>query len=278
MGNVKRIFHKLITFGIITLMYGSTCINVYSNEEKKSEPVYIEDRNAEDAFLVSYNTETTIKGERHYPVRDDGRKVVYLTFDDGPSVENTMDILEVLNNYNVKATFFVTGEAIDSCEGCRELLKKIDYDGHAIGNHTYSHNYKRLYPGRRIDSQYFLNDVEKCSRSIKNVLGEDYHVKAVRFPGGYWSWQGRLPARKLLEENDYAIIDWNALCEDAQGEAKNAAQLLQRTKANVERLGPNADSIVFLMHDTYGKKETVKALGSIIEYFKEKGFEFKTIR
>ena len=236
------------------------------------------DPNAEDVMDVFHRTEGLLKGTLKYPVRTDGKKVVYLTFDDGPSTENTANVLDTLDRYGIKATFFVTGTSIEKNDEAKALLKRIAADGNAIGNHTYSHDYNKLYPGRTIDPVAFMEDVEKNNEVMKSVLGKDFSTRAIRFPGGYWTWNGRTGIRPIIDENGYAIIDWNALSEDAEGKPKSAEELVEKTKTNVEALGPDADSIVFLMHDTYGKKETAKALPQIIEYFKSKGFEFKTMK
>lgn len=251
-------------------------------QEEKPKNVYLpleEDVNAEDAMMVFENTEAILKGTKQYPVREDDKKVVYLTFDDGPSTENTAAVLDVLDQYDVKGTFFVLGSAVDNSQETKELLKRIAYDGHAIGNHTYSHDYNNLYPNRTINVDNFMNDIEKCNEAMRNVLGEDFNTRTIRFPGGYWSWNGRENVRPVIDSKGYAILNWNALNGDAEGgQNKNAEQLVNRTKETVENLGPNADSIVLLMHDTYGKSETVKALPEIIGYFREKGFEFKTMK
>lgn len=252
-----------------------------SSKENSDNSGYLkleDDPNAEDALQVFANTEGLLKGTKQYPVRTDGKKIVYLTFDDGPSTENTPNVLKTLEQYGVKATFFVTGKSVDSGEESKKLLKQIAKNGHAIGNHTYSHDYNKLYPGRTIDSNAFMAEIDKCNESLKSVLGKDFSTRVIRFPGGYWSWNGRTGIRPVIDEKGYAIIDWNTLNEDAQGPKKNAEQLVQSLKKNTDALGPNADSVVVLMHDTYGKSETVKSVPQIIEYFKAKGFEFKTIK
>jgi peptidoglycan/xylan/chitin deacetylase (PgdA/CDA1 family) len=238
-----------------------------------------EDPNAEDALQVNASTEGLIKKTLNYPVRKDGKKVAYLTFDDGPSTSNTPAVLDILNKYGIKATFFVVGKEIDSGEDAKNVLKRTIKEGHAIGNHTYGHNYSYLYPNRTINLSNFMADIEKTDESLRKVLGKDFSTRVIRFPGGYWSWEGRNGIRPTIDEKGDAIIDWNALCGDAEGKSpKNADQLVERTKQTIDDLGPNADSIVCLMHDTYGKEETVNALPSIIELFKEKGFEFKSMK
>lgn len=237
-----------------------------------------DDPNAEDALQVFRNTEGILKGTKTYPVRDDGKKVVYLTFDDGPSTENTENVLKELDNNGIKGTFFVTGKSVDNGKDSENILKEIAKNGHAIGNHTYSHNYNKLYPARTIDSKAFIEDIDKCNESLKRVLGEEFSTRVIRFPGGYWSWNGRTAIRPIIDEKGYAIIDWNALNKDAEGAKKEAPELVKSLIETTEALGPNADSVVVLMHDTYGKSETVKSLKEIIEYFKQKGFEFKTMK
>ena len=262
-----------------------TAENIHSNNEAKTDDLnnsgYLkleDDPNADDALEVFHRTESLLKGEKQYPVRDDGKKVAYLTFDDGPSTTNTPGILDILKENNIKATFFIMGKQAESSEEAKELLKREAREGHAIGNHTYSHNYDYLYPNRTIDSNNFWSDVQKCNTVLKDILGEDFSTRVVRFPGGYWSWNGRENIRPIIDQNNYAIMDWNALSKDAEGKKKNADELVQVTKETVEGLGPNADSVVILMHDTYGKEETVKSLQRIIDYLRDKGFEFRTMK
>ena len=237
-----------------------------------------EDPNADDAAMVAENTKGLLNGTKHYPVRTDGKKVVYLTFDDGPSTTNTPGILDVLDRYNVKATFFILGKSIEGNEEAKNILKETAKRGHAIANHTYSHDYSYLYPNRTMNVDNIVSDIEKNNSIMKEVLGEDFSTRVIRFPGGYWSWEGRTAMKEAMEQNGHYNVDWNALNKDAEGKPKNADELLQSTKETVEALGPEADSVVLLMHDTYGKEETVKALPQIIEYLQEKEFEFRTIK
>ena len=237
-----------------------------------------EDPNADDAVMVAENTKGLLNGTKHYPVRTDGKKVVYLTFDDGPSTTNTPQVLDILDKYNVKATFFVLGSSIDKNEEAKEILKEQVKRGHSIANHTYSHDYSYLYPNRVMNVDNIISDLEKSENSMKAVLGKDFSTRVIRLPGGYWSWEGRTPMKEAMEQDGYYNVDWNALDKDAEGKPKNADELLQCTKETVEALGPNADSVVLLMHDTYGKEETVKALPRIIEYLQSEGYEFRTIK
>jgi len=237
-----------------------------------------EDPNADDAAMVAENTKGLLNGTKHYPVRTDGKKVVYLTFDDGPSTTNTLGILDILDRYNIKATFFTLGKSIEANEEAKEILKETVKRGHAIANHTYGHDYSYLYPNKTMNVDNIVSDLKKSENSMKEVLGKDFSTRVIRLPGGYWSWEGRTPMKEAMEQDGYYNVDWNALNKDAEGKPKNADELLQSAKDTIEVLGPNADSVVLLMHDTYGKEETVKSLPQIIEYLQGKGFEFRTIK
>lgn len=237
-----------------------------------------EDKNADSAQMVSDNTNGLLKGTKTYPVRTDGKKVAYLTFDDGPSTTNTPEVLKILDKYNVKGTFFVLGTSLNDNEKAQEILKTIAGSGHAIANHTYSHDYKYLYPNRTMNVENIISDIEKNNVLLKEILGKDFETKTIRFPGGYWSWNGREPMKAKMIEKGYCNVDWNALNGDAEGKKKDAAGLFEKVKSSVEELGPNADSVVILMHDTYGKEETVKALPQIIEYLQSNGFELRTMK
>lgn len=237
------------------------------------------DPNAEDAIELFHITDKLIKNEIKYPVRTDGKKVAYLTFDDGPSTTNTPKVLDILKENGIKATFMIMGKNAELNGKSKDILRREVKEGHAIGNHTYCHDYKYLYPNKIISVDHFMSDVDKCNQALKNILGKDFKTRVVRFPAGYWNWEGRTAIKPVIEEKGYASINWNALSEDGQGKPnKTAEELVEISKKNLDLLGKDVDSVVFLMHDTYGKEETVKSLQPIINMFKERGFEFKTIK
>lgn len=237
-----------------------------------------DDPNADDASIVSENVNGLITGTKKYPVRTDGKKVVYLTFDDGPSTTNTPNVLEILDKYNIKGTFFVIGTSLDANDKAKDILKEIAKNGHAIANHTYSHNYTYLYPNRTMNVNNIINDLNKNSELMKSILGKDFSTRTIRLPGGYWSWNGKQAFKNKIGELGLQNIDWDTLNGDAEGKKKNSQELFNFLEKNVNNLGAKADSIVVLMHDTYGKAETVKSLPQIIEFLKSKGFEFRTMK
>ena len=209
-----------------------------------------------------------------YDYTNDGEKIVFLTFDDGTSKTNTPEVLRILDENNIKATFFLTGSNIENGgETARELVKQEFESGHAIANHSYSHDCGKLYPGRKLDMEAFKEDYEKNDKLLKSILGENFTTHVMRCPGGYMSWKNMDELDEYLEKNNIASIDWNALNADAEGPKKNAKQLAQYAIKTSE----GKEMVVLLMHDTYGKEETVKTLPTIIKYFKDNGYEFRTL-
>lgn len=201
-------------------------------------------------------------------------KLVFLTFDDGPSTTITPQILDILKEKDVKATFFIVGEALkDGGKEAEAILKRTLEEGHAIGNHSWSHDYNILYPKGTLDAKAFIKEYEETDALLKKVLGNEFTTRIIRCPGGCKTWKGMDKLDDYLKKNKRYKIDWDALTEDAEGEKKTPQQLVKIA----EDTSKDKDIVVLLMHDTYGKDETVKALPQIIDYFKSKGYVFKTI-
>lgn len=225
---------------------------------------------AYDAKKVEYALK---EGKPHI----DGKKIAFLTFDDGPSTTVTPKILDILKENNLKATFFIVGSSLETSDRAKEILKRTVQEGHAIGNHTYSHNYKYLYPRRIVNTNNFMNEVDKNERMMKSILGEDFHTRIIRFPGGHMSWKGTEGIDKIMNDKNYAYIDWNALSGDAEGRRRTPEQLAARVRGEItENYKP--DRVVVLMHDTYGKETTASSLQQIINHLKSLGYDFKTLK
>lgn len=208
----------------------------------------------------------------------DENKYVFLTFDDGPS-PNTEKVLDILKEKDVKATFFVLGQNLENNTSSQELLKRAISEGNAIGNHSYSHNMKKLYPNNNIDINAFMNEIDHTNNLLKNILGNDFDTKVIRMPGGYntrkYYNDPSLPAfNDILNKNNIVSIDWNALTGDAEGKNYSPHYMLDYAIKTSE----NKNQIVILMHDTYGKEKTVEMLPNLIDYYKSHGYEFKTIQ
>lgn len=194
-------------------------------------------------------------------------KICYLTFDDGPS-ENTLKILKILEQYKIKATFFV----IDTPQNNINYVKKIHEAGHVIGLHSKSHNYAQIY---KSTSAYFA-DLKAISDTVKKLTGVE--SKIIRFPGGGSNTTSKkhctgimTKLAKATAEKGYSYYDWNVDSGDANG--KNVSYT--RIRDNVLSQAKGKKEICVLMHDSAAKTTTVDALPYIINGLIEQGFTFK---
>ncbi|MEG0295081.1 MAG: polysaccharide deacetylase family protein [Clostridium sp.] len=243
-------------------------------------------RQLEDTDLVS-GSNVTYEGKRHAidvnVVADmlkgnytGEEKYVFLTFDDGPS-PNTEKVLNVLKEKDVKGTFFVLGQRLED-ERSKNTLKRTLKEGHAIANHSYTHNFKKLYPGNRINIEAFMNEFDQTNNAMKEILGSEFNSNVLRMPGGYNSREfykdASLPAfNEKLSERGIVSIDWNALNGDAEGKPYSTEEMMNYVKRSTN----NKNHVVILMHDTFGKEKTAEMLPQIIDYYKSEGYEFKTM-
>lgn len=181
-----------------------------------------------------------------------GIRKVYLTFDDGPG-PNTDRILDILDEYGVKATFFVVGK-----EGYAEQYRRIVEEGHTLGMHSYSHKYSEIYAS--VDA--YKGDLNKLHDFLYELTGEDCNI--VRFPGGSSNTISEVDMRELiayLDEENMVYYDWNISSGDASGEYKDADQIAANVLKNIDQYS----TAIILFHDAAGKDSTVEALPTIIE-------------
>ena len=222
---------------------------------------------AEKARFLPLNEQELENFSNIYKHQDNKR--VFLTFDDGPSTSVTPYILDLLAQQNIKATFFVLGSKV---EANPDLVKREYDEGHYIANHGYSHKYSEMYSS----TQNVLDEYNKTNDLIKNAIGnENYNSLVFRFPGG--SSGGpyndlKQEAKEVLKQNGIASVDWNALTNDAAG-----ANTKEKIMENFYNTVQNKTSIVILMHDAPDKILTYECLPEIIQYFKDNGYEFKTM-
>jgi|GEM_PF-2399784 len=200
------------------------------------------------------------------------RKTVYLTFDDGPSINNTKKIIKILNEHNVKATFFVTG---NSAVRYPEIITELHKNKMAIAPHSYSHDYKLIYN----NSKSYIDDLEKCIQTIEKVTKEKT-IPFTRIPGGIKnkriSPQILNDIKQELKNRSIYYVEWN-ICSDDSIRAKMSSMDIRNNVINQSnRLGKNKVLIV-LMHDSYYKQTTVDALPNIIKFYKNSGWEFKAL-
>lgn len=187
---------------------------------------------------------------------DDGIRKVYLTFDDGPS-DNTDEILDILAEYNVKATFFVVAK--NDSESIRRYNRIID-EGHTLAMHSYTHIYNQIYA----DMESYEEDVISLQEFLYEVTG----IKPViyRFPGGSSNTVMNVDIQeciKFLDEQGITYYDWNVSSGDATGNGYPASTIAENVINGVIK----HDEAVVLMHDANNKDATVASLPIIIEKF-----------
>lgn len=191
--------------------------------------------------------------------QDDGRKKVYLTFDDGPS-PYTGTILDICQSYGVKVTFFVVGKTGTENE---KLYRRIVDEGHTIGMHSYSHRYNEIYE----DLASFQSDLGKLRQYIFDITGVMPNI--CRFPGGSSNTVSKVPMEDLiryLSEEGITYYDWNVSCGDATGRDYSARQIADNVLEHIDEHGTS----IVLMHDAADKTQTVEALPLIIEALLER--------
>ena len=287
--NYKRLILVIaIVVAIIACIYiGIILPQLVKNKEKNNENINTTETNTErneidmETIVVPIDPVKTREEEKPYPIiTSDGidkikgiyksdYKRVFLTFDDGPSKTVTPQILTILDNYNVKATFFVLGSRVEIYP---EIVKEEFDKGHYIGNHGYSHKYSYIYES--VDN--IINEYNGTENIIRNAIGkEDYYSNVFRFPGG--SPGGKYAKIKssaipVLEQNNIAYLDWNCLTRDSEG-SFTKEELIQ----NLISTAQNKESVVVLMHDAGNKQTTYEALPQVIEYFQNNGYVFENL-
>lgn len=194
------------------------------------------------------------------------KKVAYLTFDDGPSYI-TSDILNTLDDYEAKATFFILGCTITE-EG-EECLKEMVDRGHTIGIHTYSHNYRSIYSS----VEAFLDDFYKDYLLIYETTG--VKVNIFRFPWGSYNSYNKTIRHALIEEMErrgFTYYDWNISAEDSVGNPTE-----YRIKKNVLKDLERYRNPIILMHDAAVNHLTARTLPDILESMMDNGYIFDTL-
>ena len=241
--------------------YGEHLANVETKITAKAKPIH--------ELFYSDNLKKNVIVNRVNNIYKSEYKRVFLTFDDGPSKSVTIPILDVLKQYNIKASFFVLGS---NAERYPEIIRRAYQEGHYIGNHGFTHVYKNIYTS----PQTVLDEYNWTETAIKNAIGDqNYNSRLFRFPGGTVGGkysQIKAEAVNLLNQNNIAHVDWNALTGDSAG-ITNVNDML----AYVESTIKNKTSIVILMHDNAGKKTTYELLPELIKWLQERGYVFENI-
>ena len=270
--NVKKVvIITIVLILIISLISTAIFFGVCQYNKNLSiieRDILAKNRPAHELFY-SDNAKQNKIVERVSHIYNSDYKRVFLTFDDGPSKSVTIPILDILKQNNVKATFFVLGS---NAERYPEIVKRAYQEGHYIANHSFTHVYSNIYSS----PQAVLDEYNRTETAIKNAIGDQtYNSRVFRFPGGTSGGKYaniKAEAVNLLNQNNVAHLDWNALTADAAG-LDNVNDMMNY----VETTMGNKNSVVILMHDIGTKKSTYELLPQLIQVLKEKGYVFENI-
>ena len=183
-------------------------------------------------------------------------KRIALTFDDGPSAGYTAEILDILREYDVKATFFVIGKNV---EAHPDLLRRTVSEGHEIGNHTFHHS--RI---AKMDKNTLKEEILACKRAVMEACGKS--PRLFRPPEGVCSET----LKAVCEELDMTIVLWSVDTRDWAHTPE--CEIVENVRCNTH------NGSIILMHDFIGKKSpTPRVLRIIIPMLRELGYEFVTV-
>lgn len=221
--------------------------------------------NAQKASLYYQEMYPELYAKKVQAVPEKTDKTVYLTFDDCPS-KLTLPLLDILDRYQVKATFFVVGFTDEkSLSAMREIVNR----GHTIGAHSYTHDYREVYASPAA----FLKDFAKIHDLILKTTGVDTQI--YRYAGGSVNDFNQNTARAIMDEMNrrgYVYFDWNVSCGD--GEGYTSEQDIYQNVMNGVHSHKNS---VILFHNSYLKENTLSQMSHIIETLQKEGYKFKTL-
>ena len=236
----------------------------------------------EENFYIIPNTVVKLKVSlgKYYPknANADSDKVIYLTFDDGPTKYNTQRVLDTLAKYDVKATFYLVG---NSMQYYPEKVKSVFDAGHAIGCHSTTHKMGEIYR----TSEAFMDDLNQWESIMSDILGE-LEYKIYRFPGGSpEARRNRDTYNEILDklhESDYYAFDWTLWNNDTwsksrSGELGALAYVKNSFLTQLDKMEKSGSSVpkIVLLHETYDC--TVDMLEWMIDLLIERGYRFDTL-
>ena len=207
--------------------------------------------------------ESSEEFEGNKVVTSNKKKTMYLTFDDGPSYKVTNNILDILKENKVKATFFLIGNQIKDKE---DVIKRIYNEGNSIGLHSYTHNYKKIY----CNEDKFIKEMINCRNEINKVVGISPNI--IRFPGGSYKRLNKDFLKRLHDKN-FKVYDWNL---DSSDGLKPKASLDELYANSIEG-SEEKERLILLLHCADVHQNTCRVLPKIISYYKSKGYELKLI-
>lgn len=271
--NKKRLIYYLIFFVIVCLL-GFGVFKVHSNNKaivETSSVVSAEESSSSQESSTVSREPSPIAYENLYPDmycdppvnQTSHEHVIYLSFDDGPS-DITNQVLDILKQNDIKASFFVIG---NEAEKHPDILKRIVDEGHTLGVHTYCHQYDVIYAS--VES--YLEDFYKTYDFIYKTTGVKPEI--FRFPGGSVNNANKDTRDQIIAEmrrRGFTFYDWNVYAEDAVGGLASTDKIVSSITNNLIK---NGESIT-LIHDSEVKTTLPAALQPIIDYGKANGYTF----
>ena len=256
---------------VVCVIFGLRTLELSGKVKDLEEQLFAEkSRNAEASGVYTMaevsessrdpEAERMTEQRRRMEEAEESEKKVYLTFDDGPS-SNTDAILDILREYDVKATFFVVGK---TDERSKAAYQRIVAEGHTLAMHSYSHNYSEVYASK----ESFINDLTSLQEYLYEVTG--VWPRFYRFPGGSSNVVSQVDIQELigwLEENGITYFDWNTASGDAVSEELSSETIVNNCLANLD----SQRRCMILMHDAQEKQTTVEALPEIISRVRRRG-------
>lgn len=225
------------------------------------------------ASVYAYPTVEVRAAMRNESSLAGGRRMAFLTFDDGISTQSTPLLLDILKAEGVPATFFVLGKYCT--EETKPLLERILKEGHALAYHSFTHSYKKMYPGRCGNTEAILEEYLQSRDRITELLGSEVDIRIWRYPGGHMSWRGLDEADQALQAYGVIWIDWNAMTGDAEGRrAPTTVEGQIQHVFNDWKIYGQPNVITILMHDDPNKELTRQSLPQLIAALRNEGFSF----
>jgi len=256
---------------------------LFGKDEKKAENE--NDTNRKDMFeMISFSTEPVaafanstlsqsiiekenkkIEAARKIEVAkqmklDQLEKAIYLTFDDGPT-NVTQELLDILEDYQMRATFFMIGPNIKEYP---EVVKRMQKDGFALGLHGITHDVKKIYSNESAPTKEMIEN----QGILEDVTG--IRTELIRLPYGSFPYLSEA-MRYVLDQNNFKVWDWNV---DSFDWKYRNEQYVQQTISGIQSMEQSGVSPVVLLHDT---NETIKYLPKLLSYIKEQGYETKIL-
>lgn len=223
-------------FVYVLLLLGAVCPSLFTGNQTEEEVPGTAYANA-SAYVADAMTE---------------KPKIALTFDDGPSVVYTPQLLDGLKERGVKATFFLIGQNIEK-EGASEIVKRMYDEGHLIGNHTYHH-----VEITKVSNEQAYQEIMLTNEAIQNITGEE--VQFMRPPFGLW--------QKALEQKIHVLpVMWSI--DPLDWATENVDEIVNKVVTEAQ------ENDIILLHDCYDS--SVKAALRIIDLLQAEGYEFVTV-